>query len=387
MINKQQITLVLAKLNEYKSLLSDTDAIELGKADFCIDVLERFETNYEEWIKSCPLSNHSVSKYISEKYIGANGISDELYLSCARFLREYVFLLERKGIRDSWVNGDWSSFKSNAAKSINPQNTLWLDYILNGKFDIDILNNLLGDRAYEAFLNYEKNVIEAEDRAEIIQNNLAGGISHIENFLEDKQGEANNLATRLEEYKATLEQYKTAFNFVGLYNGFNNLSEIKNNQKRKTYLFSIFLGFILIFVPFLSIVLQSHMDVWVSDTVFDFKTLTVTSQFNWMKILPIWGLEFILIYFFRIVLNRLNTLQTEIVQIELRKSLCQFIQEYAKYAKELREQSSGDDQEKVNLLEKFENIIFSNIVSQPEKVPGTFDGLEQLSNFLKEFKK
>lgn len=379
MINKQQITLVLAKLNEYKSLLSDTDAIELGKADFCIDVLERFETNYEEWIKSCPLSNHSVSKYISEKYIGANGISDELYLSCARFLREYVFLLERKGIRDSWVNGDWSLFKSNAAKSINSQNMLWLDYILNGKFDIDILNNLLGDRSYEAFLNYENNLKEYEEKSEIIQRNLTARTSRLESFLEDKEKKVNDLAT-------LLEKYKTAFNFVGLYDGFNNLSEIKNNQKMKTYNFAIFLGFLLILVPLLSIIFQSYMVFWVSDTVFDFKTLTVTSQFNWAKVLPFLGLEFILIYFFRIVLNRLNTLQTEIVQIELRKSLCQFIQDYARYAKELREQSSND-KEKVNLLEKFENIIFSNILSQPEKVPSTFDGLEQLSNFLKEFKK
>lgn len=379
MINKQQITLVLAKLNEYKSLLSDTDAIELGKADFCIDVLERFETNYEEWIKSCPLSNHSVSKYISEKYIGANGISDELYLSCARFLREYVFLLERKGIRDSWVNGDWSLFKSNAAESINPQNMSYLDYILSGKFDIDILNNLLGDRSYEAFLNYERNVKEAEEKLEIIQSNVTARTSRLESFLENKERKVNDLAN-------LLEKYKTAFNFVGLYDGFNNLSEIKNNQKMKTYYFAIFLGFLLILVPLLSIIFQSYMVFWVSDTVFDFKTLTVTSQFNWAKVLPFLGLEFIMIYLFRIVLNRLNTLQTEIVQIELRKSLCQFIQDYARYAKELREQSSND-KEKVNLLEKFENIIFSNILSQPEKVPSTFDGLEQLSNFLKEFKK
>ncbi|MFA9489394.1 MULTISPECIES: hypothetical protein [unclassified Mannheimia] len=343
MINKQQITLVLAKLNEYKSLLSDTDAIELGKADFCIDVLERFEANYEEWIKSCPLSNHSVSKYISEKYIGANGISDELYLSCARFLREYVFLLERKGIRESWVNGDWSLFRSNAAESIRPENRLYLDYILNGRFDIDILNNLLGDRSYEAFLNYEKNLKEYEEKSEIIQRNLTARTSRLESFLEDKEKKVNALAN-------LLEKYKTAFNFVGLYDGFNNLSEIKNNQKKATYYFSIFLGFLLILIPFLSIILQSHMGFWVSDTVFDFKTLTVTSQFNWVKILPVLGLEFILIYFFRIVLNRLNTLQTEIIQIELRKSLCQFIQEYAKYAKELREQSSSDSQEKIKGL-------------------------------------
>lgn len=68
------------------------------------------------------------------------------------------------------------------------------------------------------------------------------------------------------------------------------------------------------------------------------------------------------------------------MQIELRQSLCQFIQSYADYTKEIKENNAGS-------LEKFENLIFSNILSTPEKVPSTFDGLEQLANLMKELKK
>ena len=85
------------------------------------------------------------------------------------------------------------------------------------------------------------------------------------------------------------------------------------------------------------------------------------------------------IYFFRVVLNHYNSIQTQIMQIELRQSLCQFIQSYAKYAKEIKEKDGAS-------LEKFENLIFSSILSTPDKVPSTFDGIEQLSNLIKNIK-
>ncbi|QLB17946.1 hypothetical protein A6B40_07730 [Mannheimia varigena] len=181
-----------------------------------------------------------------------------------------------------------------------------------------------------------------------------------------------------------LDGYKTAFNFVGLYDGFNSLSEIKNKQKNNTFWFSIFLGSVLVVLPLVLILFHESIGYFFTDIKFELNTFKITHEFNWVRMLPVFGVELILLYFFRIVLNRLHVLQTEIVQIELRKSLCQFIQNYAKYAKEIR---TLEDNKEVNILDKFENIIFSNILSNSDKVPSTFDGLEQLSNFIKEFKK
>ena len=96
--------------------------------------------------------------------------------------------------------------------------------------------------------------------------------------------------------------------------------------------------------------------------------------------LPIIGLEFVLIYFFRVVLTHYHSIQTQIMQLELRQSLCQFIQNYAEYAKKIK----TDDKD---ALEKFENLIFSSILSSPDKVPSTFDGMEGLTSLLKELKK
>ncbi|HGE6119725.1 hypothetical protein [Vibrio cholerae] len=71
--------------------------------------------------------------------------------------------------------------------------------------------------------------------------------------------------------------------------------------------------------------------------------------------------------------------KAQIMQIELRQTLCQFIQSYAEYASEIKSKDTTS-------LEKFENLIFSGILSDAEKLPSTFDGLEQIGKLLKSVK-
>jgi hypothetical protein len=59
--------------------------------------------------------------------------------------------------------------------------------------------------------------------------------------------------------------------------------------------------------------------------------------------------------------------------------LCEFIQSYADYSANIKKQDSS-------ALEKFENLIFSGVVSEPEKLPSTYDGLDQLADFIKSIK-
>ncbi|MGP1190579.1 hypothetical protein ACJ8KY_23530, partial [Serratia sp. CY54781] len=70
---------------------------------------------------------------------------------------------------------------------------------------------------------------------------------------------------------------------------------------------------------------------------------------------------------------------SQINQIELRKSLCMFIQNYVEYSKTMK--SGGN-----NTLDKFENVIFSNILMSDEKLPSTFDGLDSIASIIKEIK-
>lgn len=378
MVERISLEKAIYALREYRA---DAKGQDLQRAEFCLTILSKMHREYTKLEDEiCPYSCLKMGEEL-EKYLFnfVKPISDELYIICAWFTREMLLYYERIQAVPMDLDSEWRGFLYDTTELLSSNNNLQRDYVRSSRFDVDVLNNYIGGKNFQSFINYEKNVSESNEKMNEMNAYIEKEFNYIKSSLSGKVKLTLSLA-------AQLEKYGTAFNFVGLYKGFDDLSKLKNKQKDKTYKFSIFLGLTLILVPILSIFCHDYTGGVVNDTVFDFKTLTVTSQFNWVKTLPVLGLEFILIYFFRIVLNRLNTLQTEIVQIELRKSLCQFIQEYAKYAKELREKSSND-KEKVNLLEKFENIIFSNILSQPEKVPSTFDGLEQLSNFLKEFKK
>ena len=67
------------------------------------------------------------------------------------------------------------------------------------------------------------------------------------------------------------------------------------------------------------------------------------------------------------------------MQLELRQTLCQFIQSNVEYAQEIK----NLDKE---ALEKFENLIFSGIVLNSDKIPGTFDGVESLASLVQALK-
>ena len=96
-------------------------------------------------------------------------------------------------------------------------------------------------------------------------------------------------------------------------------------------------------------------------------------------LIPLISLEIILIYFFRVVLMNYRSVKAQILQIELRQTLCEFIQSYANYSSAIKEKDK-------EVLNKFENLIFSGVLSDPEKLPSTFDGLEQIAALIKNIK-
>jgi hypothetical protein len=87
----------------------------------------------------------------------------------------------------------------------------------------------------------------------------------------------------------------------------------------------------------------------------------------------------VLIYFFRVVLSDYKFVQSQLLQVELRKTLCTFIQHYCEYSCEIKKKDP-------DALKKFENIVFSAIVSSDEKLPSAFDGIEQIGNLIKSAK-
>lgn len=191
-----------------------------------------------------------------------------------------------------------------------------------------------------------------------------------EGSLKNKITEWNNKieeqTKKVEGLSKILEEQEVAYNFVGLYKGFHNLSRAKRVEAKTALCNTRVFGFLAI-MPL----------------VFEAIMLTINSNGAWfdafrIALIPSFALTFILVYYFRVSLSSYQSIKSQIVQIELRKSLCTFIQNYSTYAEKMKDKES---------LRKFENVIFSNIMPSEDKIPSTFDGIEQIAKLIESVKK
>ncbi len=287
-------------------------------------------------IKSIPQNDGETEPYI--KYI------DEIYFISYRFLCEYDFFVgtgkelvyELRSIKERIQND-----KDQMSDYIRSQ-IIYASYTMPA----NIIKEFVNDSNIGAFKDFEQKKVEAE------------------NLKKKWDKEIQNKKADVDALKDNLETYKIGFNFVGLNNGFLNLA----NKKAKEA-----------FWLFLSLIGMGTCILGVLIFVFVFITIKGKNIDYLISILPIISIEIILIYFFRIILLNHRSVKAQIIQLELRQALCQFIQSYADYSSKIKTKDA-------NALEKFENLIFSGIVSNPEKLPSTFDGVEQVSEFMKNIK-
>lgn len=175
--------------------------------------------------------------------------------------------------------------------------------------------------------------------------------------------ERQNVLDALQE---NIKHITTAFNFVGLVNGFVALSRTKKSEMRRSFWALIFLGAVMI----LPVGTQIGFTVMNIDSIESHKNALVYT-------LPaVIALEVILLYFFRVVLSQFRSVRAQLLQLDLRVSLCQFIQSYADYSVKIKAQDK-------TALDRFEELIFSGLVAAEEGLPSTFDGTEQLAKLIK----
>lgn len=175
---------------------------------------------------------------------------------------------------------------------------------------------------------------------------------------------------RVAAFQSNLDTVEEGTNFVKLHQGFNRLSKVK-----KTELFWIRCAM----VAFGSLAIAPALiELWylfsLQDVIGNKSKILLGAT-----ALAALTTSFLLIYFFRIALRSADSVKAQILQIEVRKTLCEFIQGYAMYAKEVKVQAPG-------ALDKFESIIFSGIVANEDKLPSAFDGVDQLANLFKSIK-
>lgn len=177
-----------------------------------------------------------------------------------------------------------------------------------------------------------------------------------------KVKETNEYLEEKEKHITALKKYLDGivsdYNFAGLTKAYSDFYKSKNRERwvSLTILFMLAIGTIL---P-IGIKLYTETAEKITDVnlihYFAFSALTI-----------------IILYFFRVSLQNYNSIKAELTQIKLRMNLCMFVDNYSDFSK------NKDNRE---ALEKFENIIFSNIQPNENNIPSTFDGLEQLASLI-----
>lgn len=176
------------------------------------------------------------------------------------------------------------------------------------------------------------------------------------------------IKTKNEEIDALREgltRITTTYNFVGLVKGFESLASGKKRERRRSFVSLLVLGALM--------VAPVAAQLWFTTTHID----TIESHRNTLiySLPPLIALEVILLYLFRVVLLHFRGITAQMLQINLRISLCQFIQSYSEYSMKIKKQDA-------TALDKFESLIFSAITSDSESLPSTFDGVEQIAKLV-----
>jgi hypothetical protein len=182
----------------------------------------------------------------------------------------------------------------------------------------------------------------------------------------DWDAELDQRRLHVESLKQGLKEATSSYNFVGLVDGFRHLAAAKIQERRIAFWSLIALALVMMSPPVLQIsYVLTHVDSIESRKGLLLYTLPT-----------ILAVEVIIIYFFRVVLAQFRSVKAQVLQIDLRIALCQFVQSYAEYSMKIKK----DDP---NVLAKFEAVVFSSLVPESEGIPSTFDGTEQIANLVK----
>lgn len=200
-----------------------------------------------------------------------------------------------------------------------------------------------------------------------IQETIKAERSNIEYQISRSKKQIEEAEIRLARYDESAKALESQYNFVALAGAFKKMEQSKSDELDRSNMRLRNAKWFVVSPLILSLML----------TIYAIFLHQGDSNFLKEKLLysfpTIISIEIILVYFFRIELKNQLSLKAQLLQLQLRYSICAFIEGYANFTK-------GYDRSK---LEKFEALIFSGLTPDPENVPSTFDGMEQLLNLVK----
>ena len=169
----------------------------------------------------------------------------------------------------------------------------------------------------------------------------------------------SNYQTKAENIVDFIKKQQSKLNFVGLGHAFKQITKEKNTVKNNLehYLTGFFIALILI--PFCV-----GISLW------------CCGDPNYYICIPATTIELLLLYAFRLFYQQYMFVKSELLQVNLRHNLCAFIESYMEFKKDNKD----------NTVDLFEQLIFSNIISDEKKVPATVDGLDSIANIIQAVK-
>lgn len=190
---------------------------------------------------------------------------------------------------------------------------------------------------------------DVNKEADALKNNIEGLIKS-----------ASASVQSLAEYDDKLKQYKSEYNFVLLSKAFSNLLKTKKSEYVTNHRSVIIFSSWLIATPLLA--LLNHI----------YNLFPVEFNLNALfYFLPILSLELLFFYFMRLYYIEGKAIKAQMLQIEQRLSLCEFIHDYVE-----TKNNSGAEKESWSLFEK---LIFSPIQVTSENIPSLLDGASSIA--------
>lgn len=172
----------------------------------------------------------------------------------------------------------------------------------------------------------------------------------------------------IKKHEENLRKYSQQYNFVRLSKAFDEMYRRKVKEGWAALSMMLFFGGVAA-IPLAYQVLTGELGFMAKIFMDGFSVASLG------KALPLLLLEGLLVYFFRVTLHNWYSIRAQALQLDLRKSLCAFIEEYMDFVKNNQRQDGSS-------LGRFESLIFSGIVSEPGQLPTVFDGLESMAKTI-----
>ncbi|WP_199506690.1 MULTISPECIES: hypothetical protein [unclassified Psychrobacter] len=348
-LSKESLSKELKKLVEI--LVHFLNVIDENITDF----LDKADLEYNSWTdvhiaasgNLLSSYNHTILRAENEKSLNGfkfKELVDAIYVTIYADIYEASLICTETGIKN-YLNKTVQDFQYYSDilsdDSFKRLSFLWFS-IPKRVFDIHLKQNLSKESL--------ENIKKLQENEDVITKNIET---------------SKKLLKQTQDLKNTLEEQRSEYNFVSLSKGFTSLKDVKKKEMddEKT-IYRILMGCIILIIiaKFLwSIFYLSQENI--NNLIFI--TATVSTIF----------LLLVILYFFRISLSNIKSIRSQILQIDLRITLCQFIHNYNLDTEGLREGMKES-------FDNFEKVIFAPIVANEDQMPNTFDGLDQITNLL-----